>query len=164
MVGQVLTGSAAERAGLRPRDRIVSVDGQPIKDWETLVGLISRAPGRSLSVHVIGATGDRTLNVVPEAQSVHGQTIGRIGIGVADDLNLHEKLFTVVLRSGRCAAAGLPPDLGDDGAVAQNVWPDDHRRAVATQYQWPGDDCRLRGPVCPSGLGSVFTFCRTCQH
>jgi regulator of sigma E protease len=94
VIGQIQPGSPADRAGLRAGDRIVSIDGAAIHSWDDLVAKIAPAAGRSLTVRVAAASGERALSVVPVAQSERGKTIGRIGIGVAEDRALRDKLFT----------------------------------------------------------------------
>jgi regulator of sigma E protease len=46
ILGEVLAGGAAERAGLRAGDQVLSVDGRPVASWEALVGEIVAHPGR----------------------------------------------------------------------------------------------------------------------
>jgi len=79
VLGKIVAGGAAERQGLRSGDRVLSVDGAPIANWEALVGVVRGNPGRALrfSVRRDGAT--RELAVVPDAVKENGQEIGRIG-------------------------------------------------------------------------------------
>jgi S1-C subfamily serine protease len=61
-VVEVVEGSPAERAGLRPEDLIVEVDGRPMADVGALQRLmVSESIGRSLTTRVI--RGDRTLTL-----------------------------------------------------------------------------------------------------
>lgn len=62
VISQVAAGSPATRAGLRPRDVIAEVDGQPIVD-ETALGraLSRRRPGDRIQLTV--ARGPERLNV-----------------------------------------------------------------------------------------------------
>lgn len=50
LVGRVTPGSAADRAGIRTGDRIVSVNGKPISDMTQLDETISKAPGAALAL------------------------------------------------------------------------------------------------------------------
>lgn len=70
----------AMRAGLEIGDRIVEVDGRPVRTWEELVAGISRNPGRS-----IGLTAERggkalSFVVTPDSVEQDGRKIGRINI------------------------------------------------------------------------------------
>ncbi len=61
-VVEVVEGSPAERAGLRPEDLIVEVDGRPMSDVGELQRLmVAESIGRHLEARVI--RGDRTLTV-----------------------------------------------------------------------------------------------------
>ncbi len=54
-VGDVIPGGAAERAGLRPGDRIVWAGGEPVADWKGLVETIRAHPGKDLVLGVVRA-------------------------------------------------------------------------------------------------------------
>jgi regulator of sigma E protease len=88
-VGAVVPGSAAEQAGLRPGDRLLSIaaPGEParaLRGWPDLVRAISSNPGTRLAV-VVERDGRReTLEVVPQTESrfngVETERRGVIGI------------------------------------------------------------------------------------
>jgi regulator of sigma E protease len=79
VIGKVVPGSAAERAGLVEKDRIVRMDGNPVATWEALVTLVRARPGKLL--HLVVERGETTLpiEVVPEAVGPADARIGRIG-------------------------------------------------------------------------------------
>ena len=60
-VGQVVPGSAAEAAGLKPGDVIVSIDGQPIDSFEQIKRVIMNNDGTPLELVV--KRGDRQLAI-----------------------------------------------------------------------------------------------------
>ncbi len=106
VIGRVVPGSVADRAGLLAGDRILSIDGRRIDDWESLVRLIRTSPGRSLEVEV-----DRegravpTLRLVPESAEEAGQVIGRVGIGPKVDPAEVERMM-VDVRHGPLESLG----------------------------------------------------------
>ncbi|MGE9984622.1 RIP metalloprotease RseP [Desulfovibrio sp. SGI.169] len=51
-VGAVMENSPAARAGLRPGDRILSIDGQHVKSWEAMSDAIARSGGRPMRLEV----------------------------------------------------------------------------------------------------------------
>ena len=79
VLGQVVAGSPAERAGLAPGDRIVRADGAPLESWEQLVDAIRARPGVALRFTVEREGATRAVDVVPEAVNVGDRRIGRIG-------------------------------------------------------------------------------------
>lgn len=96
VVGQVLDGSAAARAGMRPGDRILELGGQRLESWLALVETVSDRAGRALPA-VVERDGVRIeLTVVPDETVVDGRTVGRIGVAAAEVPGLREQLFTVV--------------------------------------------------------------------
>lgn len=50
LVGGVLKGSAANRAGLQPGDRIVSIAGQPVRFWAELTRKIQQSKGQPVEI------------------------------------------------------------------------------------------------------------------
>lgn len=96
VVGKILPGSPADLAGLKAGERILSIDGKAVANWEDLVAKISPAAGRRIVLRVVGPSGEREFGLVPSAQGEQGRRIGRIGIGVAEDEALRDRLFTRV--------------------------------------------------------------------
>lgn len=84
IVAKVLTGSAAEAAGLRSGDQILSAAHYPIADADELIRAIRRNPGRplSLTVHRADVSSPINLTVIPETARVDNRvnlSYGRIG-------------------------------------------------------------------------------------
>jgi regulator of sigma E protease len=80
VIGRVVSGSAAERAGLRPDDRVTQVDGKDIANWEQLVQAIRARPQEILKLAVERGTERLKLEVLPDAATENGARIGRIGV------------------------------------------------------------------------------------
>jgi len=88
VVGQVVAGSPAERAGLKAGDFIVSIEGKKIESWGDLAAVVQKNPGKPLKV-VVKREGEQvTLTVVPkpqEARTIFGEKriVGKVGIVAA---------------------------------------------------------------------------------
>ncbi|WP_431858924.1 RIP metalloprotease RseP [Azospirillum sp.] len=84
-VGGVQPGSAAERAGLKPGDEILTIDGAGIQRFEEIRQVVSMNPGRALAVEVkrdgrvvpVSVTPD-SIEVTDRFGNVH--RIGQLGI------------------------------------------------------------------------------------
>lgn len=83
-VDQVVTGSAAERAGLRSGDLVVSIDGGAITSFAEMQRAISARPNETLSVVVDRAGSLITLPVTPalveQSTPLGKQRLGVVGI------------------------------------------------------------------------------------
>ncbi|MDF3035501.1 MAG: peptidase [Paucimonas sp.] len=79
-VEQVIPQGAAEKAGLMAGDRILKIDGAPIKDGRSLVERISLLPGRQVEMEVLRGGAPLILQVMPQTVEEKGRMIGRIGV------------------------------------------------------------------------------------
>lgn len=84
-ITSIMPGSAAERAGLLPGDRIKSIDGQHISRFEQIVSIVQLKPGVPLDFVVFRDQIDRKIQVTPtlkETTDTFGNVhrIGQIGI------------------------------------------------------------------------------------
>jgi regulator of sigma E protease len=95
----VSRGLPAERAGLKPGDRIRSVDGVSVSRWDELAALIASKPDTPLALTIERGAGMVEVTVTPTRVEEQGRVIGRIGIAPAPakpDPALIAKLTTVV--------------------------------------------------------------------
>ena len=79
VIGRVIAGGAAERAGLAANDRVTQADGRPVTNWEALVQAIRSRPGEVLRLTVERDGAQLKIDVLPEATNENGVKIGRIG-------------------------------------------------------------------------------------
>jgi regulator of sigma E protease len=79
VLGQVVSGGPAHRAGLAPGDRVLRADGEPIEHWEALVEAIRARPAVPLSLLVERDGARISIEVVPEPVASGEARIGRIG-------------------------------------------------------------------------------------
>lgn len=86
VVGTVKDGGPAALSGLRPGDRVVTVNGQPIRQWNQMTRVIQASAGRA--VHLVldrnGSSVD--AQVTPRREVVAGREVGRIDIAAAGPL------------------------------------------------------------------------------
>lgn len=68
-------------AGIRPGDRIESIDGRDVRSWDEVRAAIRANAERPMSMKVVSADGSaRTLGVTPAALTEDGERVGVIGV------------------------------------------------------------------------------------
>jgi len=105
VIGEVLPGGAAARAGFQSGDRLVAADGQAVSNWQDWVKLIRQHPSQSLRIEYEREGQMHILTVVPDTVDENGQRIGKIGAGPKVDPALMDDLMTEV-RYGPIEALG----------------------------------------------------------
>ena len=78
-VGVVQADSPAERAGLKPGDEVVAINGITVAGWEDFSSSMRQNPGKTLSVKVLREGREFAIKLTPEAVEDAGKTIGRVG-------------------------------------------------------------------------------------
>ena len=71
---------AAERAGLRPGDRIVSFNGDENTDWETIQNDALLSPDQPIPLEVERGGERMQLTITPARHVEGGEAIGELGI------------------------------------------------------------------------------------
>ena len=66
LVGAVQPKTPAEKAGVKPDDKILAIDGQPIHYWHEMTGYIQASKGKPLDFEIQRGTGKLTLSISPE--------------------------------------------------------------------------------------------------
>ena len=94
VVGELVEGGPAARAGLLPGDEIAAVDGEPVDDFRDFVELVRARPGQTLAFDVLRDGSQRRLEVAVEAQEEEGATIGRIGMSAGGSASFPESMRT----------------------------------------------------------------------
>jgi regulator of sigma E protease len=100
MIQDAPPDSAGGRAGLRPGDRILSVDGQPVVNMMDFQSMVSNAPGRDISIEV--ERGGSRLSIVAAVARVmeQGRPVGRLGVMLAEGTRAWPPGLLAMRRSG----------------------------------------------------------------
>lgn len=86
VVGEVSPGFPAQKAGLKPGDRIVAVNGDPVDSWRDMSLAISESKGQQIRL-TVSREGDRLeIPLTPalrKEETVTGETVDRYLIGIS---------------------------------------------------------------------------------
>ncbi len=99
VVGRVLPDSAADQAGFRDGDRVLSIDGKAIAEWAELAATARAAAGRRLNFQVEREGHPLQLAAIPREAEEGGRKFGRLGL-MAKEGQGEAFEMTVVVRYG----------------------------------------------------------------
>ena len=81
VIEAVEEGYPAEQAGIRPWDRVASIDGAPVETWRELVKRVQASPGRSMHWVVVRGGLSLEARVTPGTRRLEdGRELGFVGI------------------------------------------------------------------------------------
>jgi regulator of sigma E protease len=96
VVGDVLPGDVADRAGLRAGDRIVSIDGREMRLWDDVVKAVRSSPGEEIQLVVLRGGERLQIALRPSVVRENGERFGRIGAGTKVDPDWRKSHFVLV--------------------------------------------------------------------
>lgn len=94
IIGEVIAGGAAERAGLLEGDKIIAVNRVNIDNWSEWVEQIRQSPGIELSIEIKRNDIAQTIFITPDTIETDGKTVGRIGAVVQTQSGQFDEYFT----------------------------------------------------------------------
>ncbi len=97
-IGEVVSGGAAEQAGLVQGDLILTVAGEPVETWEQWVQWVRESPAQPLEITIERDQVIFPLRLTPAVVDEGEQTIGRIGATV--DLSEYRTTYYRVVQYG----------------------------------------------------------------
>ncbi len=83
VIGRVATGSGADDAGIQPGDRILSIAGRPVSEWDEMAWEIIKHKGETVAISLERA--GATLTVQAEIRQDEGG-IGELGVGFGGEV------------------------------------------------------------------------------
>jgi regulator of sigma E protease len=80
VIGRIVPGGPAEKAGLQAGDRVVAVEGVAVADFPALVEAVSAQPGRAILLEFERDGVRQRARLQTEADEVDGRRVGRIRV------------------------------------------------------------------------------------
>jgi len=150
-VGAVVAGSAAERAGLQPGDRILSLDGTPVTRFEEIQRHIQPRAGQPVELRVQRDGTEESLQATPEGRESNGATVGVLGIsgGVPE--------FTR-LNPVSAVWAGAEQTVNVTVQTLGGLWQMISHQRGTEELGGPLRIAQLSGQVAQLGLASLVSF------
>jgi regulator of sigma E protease len=116
LVGAVAPGMPAYQAGIRQGDRVLAIDGTPVRNWEDMRVLISERPDEVVEVEFDrdGQTLTADIRTLPQVDETTGERYGVIGITLPS--------VPVTLAPRDAFEAGLDQTWAMVGGTIQGFW------------------------------------------
>lgn len=85
VIGEVVEGERAEAAGMKKGDRIIEIDGTPIKTWQDMTAIVHSNPENQLNFKIERDNRIMELSITPKGKTLYSpgdeaQEFGIIGI------------------------------------------------------------------------------------
>jgi regulator of sigma E protease len=105
VIGELVPREPAQQAGLKPGDRVVSVNGTRVERWRQWVEIVQKNPGKTLRLEIRRGVQELEIALVPHPVSGPQGEIGRIGAGPQVPKGLLDQ-YKVTVRLGPLDAVG----------------------------------------------------------
>lgn len=139
IIGAVKSDSAAERAGLRPGDEFIAIDGRAMRAWGEVSTLIRQSAGIPLDIELRREGGLLRLQATPSSVDEGGRNIGRMGIQVKDDPALRQAMMVTMRYGAGSALVKATSQTWDTSIFSVKMI----GRMIAGEVSWKN----LSGPV-----------------
>ena len=84
IIGKVVKGSPAQKAGLQPGDIILSINGKGITSWKQVVDLIANSKGKRITITILRKNRKLRITVTPQ----FNEKFGRYTIGIIPKMDM----------------------------------------------------------------------------
>ena len=103
--GRIIPGTAADRAGFKAGDRVISISGRPIASWGEFMAEVATSPGKLLIFEVERGGQRLEIRAVPD-RSPDDAKRGRLGVEAGDRVKREFERMTTTVRYGPVEAIG----------------------------------------------------------
>lgn len=108
-LGDLVAGDPADQAGLRPGDRVLSINGESIGSWNQLVEVIQRHPGERVAIELDRGGVPFRTQITPAIRDGESGSVGRIGVGVELPEDFYDR-YRILVRYGPVESLALAAD------------------------------------------------------
>lgn len=93
VLGTIVADSAAQKAGLKAGDAVISIGDKKIATWSDLTTVVSGSPDKKLDLVVDRDGKKMDITMTPESATTDGQTVGKMGVYAPLHTDLKSKIL-----------------------------------------------------------------------
>jgi len=153
VIAEVDAGTPADRAGLKPGDTIVAMNGKPVITWQQLVEGVHQSGGHSIQFGVRRDGQQLELDITPmQGTDLEGQPVWQVGVLPNTDEDYERQSF---LEAGKDAASATVSGMRQIGQVLVGLF---SGKVSIRQLAGPVGIARISGEAAKRGLPTLLEF------
>ena len=153
VIAEVDAGTPADRAGLKPGDTIIAMNGKPVVTWPQLVEGVHQSGGRAIQFQVRRDGQQLELDINPmQGTDLEGQPVWQVGVLPNTDEDYERQSF---VEAGKDAAASTVSGIRQIGQVLVGLF---SGRVSIRQLAGPVGIARISGEAAKRGLPTLLDF------
>ncbi len=154
VIAEVDGGTPADRAGLKPGDTIIAMNGKPVVTWQQLIDGVHSSGGHSIQFQIRRNGGEQlTLDITPmQGTDLDGQPVWQVGVLPNTDVDYERQSF---LEASKDAAASTVSGIHQIGQVLVGLF---SGKVSIRQLAGPVGIARISGEAAKRGLPTLLEF------
>ncbi|HXN28766.1 MAG TPA: RIP metalloprotease RseP [Candidatus Acidoferrales bacterium] len=153
VIAEVDAGTPADRAGLKPGDTIIAMNGKPVITWQQLVEGVHQSGGHSIQFGVRRDGQQLELDITPmQGTDLEGQPVWQVGVLPNTDEDYERQSF---LEAGKDAASSTVSGMRQIGQVLVGLF---SGKVSIRQLAGPVGIARISGEAAKRGLPTLLEF------
>ena|SRR5271154_485187 len=153
VIADVEPGTPADRAGLRPGDTIVGMNGKPVITWPQLVDGVRTSGGHAVQFQILRDGQQIGFDITPmQGMDVDGQPVWQVGVGSGAKEDYVRQSF---LEAGKDAAVSAASVVRQIGQVLVGLF---SGKVSLHQLAGPVGIARISGEAAKRGPATLLGF------
>ena len=154
VIAEVDGGTPADRAGLKPGDTIIAMNGKPVVTWQQLVDGVHSSGGHSIQFQIRRNGGEQlSLDITPmQGTDLDGQPVWQVGVLPNTDVDYERQSF---VEASKDAAASTVSGIRQIGQVLVGLF---SGKVSIRQLAGPVGIARISGEAAKRGLPTLLEF------
>jgi len=153
VIAEVDAGTPADRAGLKPGDTIIAMNGKPVVTWPQLVEGVHQSGGHEIQFQLRRDGQHLELDITPmQGTDLEGQPVWQVGVLPNTDEDYERQSF---VEAGKDAAASTISGIRQIGQVLVGLF---SGKVSIRQLAGPVGIARISGEAAKRGLPTLLEF------